>query len=99
MTSLSPNLVRKLRVTMTRPRAIKNSAASDWARAPASIVRTSALRGVERNESPISIDGELAFAHKRPRVVLLDASRSAVEQEVLRRGRGERLRVAKGVNA
>src|SRR5437773_4981683 len=51
----------------------------------------------ERNESPISIDRELAFAHERPRVVLLDASRSAVEQEVLRRVRHERLRNAKSV--
>src|SRR5438477_2878205 len=97
MTSISPNRVRKLRVTMTRPRAIKNSAASNSARAPASIVRTSVRRGVERNESPISVDRELAFADERPHVVLLDTSGSAVELEVLRRIRRERLRNAERV--
>src|SRR5207237_5245093 len=97
MTSISPNRVRKLRATMARPRATKNSAASDSACAPASIVLMSARHRVERNEPPISIDRELAFAHERPCVVLLDAPGSAVEQEVLRGIRRERLRNAERV--
>src|SRR5438046_4250868 len=97
MTSISPNRVRKLRATMARPRATKNSAASNSARAPASIAPTSARRGVERNESPISIDRELAFAHECPHVALLDMSRRTVEQQMLRRIRRERLRYAKRV--
>src|SRR5213076_777369 len=98
MTSISPKRVRKLRATMARPRATKNSAASNSACAPASIAPTSARRGVERNESPISIDGELAFAHECLHVVLLDTSRRAVEQQMLRRIRRERLRYAERVD-
>ena len=57
MRSISPRRVRKLRATITRPRATKNAAASDSARAPAS-----ARRGVERYEAPVTIYGEPAFA-------------------------------------
>src|SRR5438132_10165688 len=99
MTSISPMRVRKLRPTIASPRAARKSTASDSARAPSSIARASVRRGVERDESTITIDRELALSYEDMPGAELDMAGRSVERELRRRIRRERSRDPERVEA